>query len=167
MGNNICQCKIICQNLKEADLSSNKSAKKYNSKKININKNNNDLLKRNKEIENIYKNNCVKKIVKAYLAYKKRKKDNFEKYSNGMPYNKRKEELKLNNNNIIQNGANNNIEYSMNHPFYIDKVHCTKTNYEKIDIPKINKGMSLEKLLNKDSNNDNKLKHKKNKYNHI
>ena len=61
MGNNICQCKIICQNLKEADLSSNKSSKKSKSKKNKINNNNNDLLKKNKEIEKIYKNNCVKK----------------------------------------------------------------------------------------------------------
>ena len=160
MGNNICQCKIICQNLKEADLSSNKSSKKSRSKKNKINNNtNNDLLKKNKEIEKIYKNNCVKKIAKAYLAYKKRKNNNIENSSNGMPYNQKKEEL--NNYNNIQNGANNNfIEYSMNHPFYVDKVHCTKTNYEKIDIPKINNGKSLEILLNKDSN-DNNRKHKK------
>ena len=163
MGNNICQCKIICQNVKEADLSSNKSSKKYYSKRKKINKNNNNLIKKNKEIEKIYKNNCVKKIAKAYIAYKKRKRNNIENASNGISYkNKDKEKEDFNNN--MKNGSNNNfIEYSMNHPFYVDKVHCAKTNYEKIGIPKINNGMSLEILLNQNSND--KKRHKKNNNN--
>ena len=37
-------------------------------------------------------------------------------------------------------------QLSINHPFYIDKIHKSKTIYEKFNIPKINNGKSLESL---------------------
>ena len=41
-------------------------------------------------------------------------------------------------------------KYSINHPFYIDKINKSKTIYEKFNIPKINNWKRL-KILNKSS----------------
>ena len=180
MGNNICQCKIIYQNFKEADLSLNKSSKNLSSSKVKkkkktskkgINSNNCDLsffkqkssIKYNEKLERIYINNCVKKIIRAYLNYKKNKIRKNEVMNNGVNNN-----INENSNNINlygktnNNNSYNNIDNSrdencidMNHPFFIDKVHHSKTNYKKIDIPKINNGISLDILLNKNSTNSN------------
>ena len=180
MGNNICQCKIIYQNFKEADLSSNKSSKKISlieekeiqmNKKNDINNNNKfdlSLIKQkslkmsSEKLEKIYMNNYVNKIIKSYLNYKRKKIKKKEDLNNGISRNI-KENNDNNNQNVNNNNSFNNKDngengnyVDMNHPFFIDKVHHSKTNYEKIDIPKINNGMSLEILINKNAKDFNK-----------
>lgn len=156
MGNNICQCKIIYQNLKETDLSSVKSKKNlysFQSKKSLKNNNKNvDLIKINEKIKIIYINNCAKKIAKAFLQYKNNKNNKIknQKIKNIDNVNSyiinNKEEIKKKD---LENGVNDNsFSFSIKHPFFVDKVHRSRTKYEKIDIPKINNGMSLEILLN-------------------
>ena len=177
MGNNICQCKTICQDQKERDLSfANKSAH------FLIKENNLDTISSNKiiskKIRKIYINNCARKIAKAYLSFKNRKikrlkkeKDNKEisyminylKYNNKKEKEKRKEKENIDDD---LNDKKNEIfnDYSLNNPFFIDKVHSSKTSYEKFNIPKINNGKSLEVLNKKASDYHIKvISNKKNK----
>ena len=159
MGNNICQCKIICQNLKEADLSSEQISFKNvyysnDNQKNNNNKiqNSHFLTKKKKRIETIYIINCIKKIERAYLKHK----ENLNKNKKNANVNYRlpsKTEKEEKNKNIdLKNVENDNFtNNSIYYPFYIDKVHKTKTIYKKFSIPKINNGKSLEFLLKKNS----------------
>ena len=149
MGNNICQCKIICQNVKETDLSSSRNLTHIKYIK-NLNKENPDLIKSNEEIQRIYLNNCVKKIARVYLIYKDNKnkkiknvnKNNKNDLSNIL----NKEETNINSD-LQLNSIDSFFDYSMTHLFNIDKVHSSKTSYKKFYIPKINNGKSLEMLL--------------------
>ena len=159
MGNNICQCKIICQNLKEADLSSKQTSlnnlyyfkdnQEINNKKIN---NNHFLTENNKRIEAIYIINCIRKIERAYLKHKNNldKNKKIANTINIIPNQTKKEEKKTNMNlKILEN--DNITDNSIYYPFFIDKVHKSKTIYKKFSIPKINNGKSLEFLLKKNS----------------
>ena len=177
MGNNICQCKAFCQNQKETNLSSTNLSKNYfdlleKQKDKNMTNKNSDLLESYKKINIIYINNYLKKITKAYLQYKKNKnkieKIKIKNINKKFSYsNNKKEDQK--NNYLELEEIDNFIEYSMNNPFYIDKVHSSKTSYEKFDIPKINNGKSLEALNRNPTDSQIKIiyhkkyKHKKSK----
>ena len=151
MGNNICQCKIICQNIKDTDLSSSKNLAHLKKLK-DPEKDFCDLFENNDDIKRIYINNCVKKIARVYLIYKKRKNKNKKNGNKNINiYNNELSNIIIaedhNNNNDLQIDSFDNImDYSMTHLYNKNKVN-TKTNYKKFDIPKINNGKSLEMLL--------------------
>ena len=159
MGNNICQCKTICQDQKEKDLSFANTSAHFLIKENNLDTiNSNKII--DKKIRKIYINNCARKIAKAYLSFKKRiiKRLKKEKNNKELLYimnnkknnNKKEKEIKSENiNDKLSNEKNESFnDYSLNNPFFIDKVHSSKTSYEKFNIPKINNGKSLE-VLNK------------------
>ena len=157
MGNNICQCKTICQDQKERDLSFANTSAHFLIKENNLDTiNSNKII--GKKIRKIYINNCARKIARAYLSFKKIKSKRLKKEKNNkellymMNYtknNNKKEKQKENINDELSNEKNESFnDYSLNHPFFIDKVHSSKTSYEKFNIPKINNGKSLE-VLNK------------------
>ena len=157
MGNNICQCKTICQDQKERDLSFANTSAHFLIKENNLDTiNSNKII--GKKIRKIYINNCARKIARAYLSFKKRKIKRLKKEKNNKELlyimnntkNNNKKENE-NENDVLSNRKNENFnDYSLNNPFFIDKVHSTKTSYEKFNIPKINNGKSLE-VLNKKS----------------
>jgi len=159
MGNNICQCKTICQDQKEKDLSFANTSAHFLIKENNLDTiNSNKII--DKKIRKIYINNCARKIAKAYLSFKKRKIKRLKKEKNNKELlyimnnkknnNKKEKEIKSENiNDKLSNEKNESFnDYSLNNPFFIDKVHSSKTSYEKFNIPKINNGKSLE-VLNK------------------
>ena len=169
MGNNICQCKTICQDQKERDLSFANTSANFLVKENNVDTiNSNKII--NKKIRKIYINNCARKIARAYLSFKKRK---IKRLKNG----NNNKELSYITNNAKNNNKKENIkeemsngknqffnDYSLNNPFFIDKVHSSKTSYEKFNIPKINNGKSLEVLNKKSSDYHIKvISNKKNK----
>ena len=85
----------------------------------------------------------------------------FEKTNKNYKINENVQKNTYNNEEEINNNSKNSIEpydnldkYSINHPFYIDKINKSKTIYQKINIPKINNGKSLESL---NINNSNSL----------
>ena len=154
MGNSFCQCKTICQTKKEENLSSSNLSTTYNNN-YNIKRSRNKFVNSfssfssSENINSIYRKNCVNKIINMYLKYKKNKiKDKKEEIQN----NKFNINVKRENN---KNKSKEEIEpydnldqYSIKHPFFIDKIHRAKTVYGKFYIPKINNGKSLE-ILNK------------------
>ena len=158
MGYSFCQCNSLCLLKKEENLSSSNLSKKYNYNSRNINNKitNNTLssFQSSETIQSIYRKNCVKKIIKTYLKYKKNKKKNLS----------RNIAIIETNNDINGKGSNKNTiisrndskpysytdQYSIYYPFYIDKIHKSKTIYEKFNIPKINNGKSLE-ILNRNN----------------
>ena len=146
MGNNFCQCKIICQNIREEDLSSKVNTKRIleSSDKNKVkNKSNSEIIKLNEEINKIYIINCVKKIEKNYLKYKQNHGNLFENNLNKKKVNNESENV----------NTDKFMDYYMTHLYNIDKIQRTKTKYEKFDIPKINNGESLEYLLINNSKN--------------
>ena len=152
MGNNICQCKTICQTKREENLSSSNLSTTYN---YNIRKSRNKVINtfssfRSKEnINSIYRKNCAKKIIKTYLEFKKNKMKNKDEdiKNNELIYDEDKEEKDNTSNSKKEIEAYENLDqYSINHPFYVDKIHKSKTVYKKFNIPKINNGKSLETL---------------------
>ena len=171
MGNSFCQCKSLCLWKKEENLTSPNLSKAFN---YNLKKSRNKVFinpystfRSSETIQSIYRKNCAKKIIKNYLKYKKSKMKNF---NDDLLYidinnNKKEDDISTSRNDIEQ--YNNIDQYSINHPFYVDKIHKSKTIYEKVNIPKINNGKSLE-MLNRNSsdcyiikeNNDNYKKKK-------
>ena len=141
MGNKLCNCPNICPNYnnetslsnKINNLISNNSFSNVITANFTINFENESI---NKKILDIYKKNCVNKIIKAYFNYKRRK----NKYKNDTIINNDKKEEETNINKIKKNieAYDNFDQYSIDHPFYIDKICRAKTMYEKIYIPKIN-----------------------------
>ena len=76
MGNNLCQCEVICERNKEKDFSSSRDLSRIKSVKSMKNDNYKiDSTKCNNKIQNIYLINSVKKIERVYLIYKNRKKE--------------------------------------------------------------------------------------------
>ena len=146
MGNNFCQFKIICQNIREEDLSSKVNTKRIleSSDKNKVkNKSNSEIIKLNEEIYKIYIINCVKKIEKNYLKYKQNHGNLFENNLNKKKVNNESENV----------NTDKFMDYYMTHLYNIDKIQRTKTKYEKFDIPKINNGESLEYLIINNSKN--------------
>ena len=156
MGNSFCQCKSICHTKREENLSTTYLSNTFNynytisTKKRRIKFINSlSSLSSNENLNSIYRKNCAKKIIKTYLNYKKNK--NKKKKENTQ--NEQEENIDSNSKNSIE-PYDNLDKYSINHPFYIDKINKSKTTYQKICIPKINNGKSLESL---NMNNPNSL----------
>ena len=152
MGNNICQCKSICISKREEDLSTSNLSTTFN---YNMKRSRNKLIntlssfRTNDNLISIYRKNCAEKIIKAYLKYKKNKNKTFndEIYQNELNLDEDEEEDDNKNNSKKEIEPYDNLDQlSINHPFYIDKIHKSKTIYEKFNIPKINNGKSLESL---------------------
>ena len=165
MGSSFCQCKSICHTKREEHLLSTNLSNTFN-----YNYNNNTRKSRNKfinslssfssteNLNSIYRKNCAQKIIKTYLNYKRNKNDKINENVQKNTYNN-EEEINNNSKNSIE-PYDNLDKYSINHPFYIDKINKSKTIYQKINIPKINNGKSLESL---NINNSNSLiQHKEN-----
>ena len=176
MGNSICHCKTICLTKKEEDLSTSNLSTTFN---YNIKRSRNKLINTsstftsNENLNSIYRKNCAEKIIKAYFEFKKNKikKDNNEYKNIELTLNEDEDENTENNKNNLKKeieAYDNLDQLSINHPFYIDKIHKSKTLYEKFNIPKINNGKSLE-TLNRNSSghhiifNENKVSRKNKK----
>ena len=154
MGNSFCQCNNLCLGKKEENLSASNLSKAYNYNSRNsrnkININSLSTFRTSETIRSIYRKNCAKKIIKTYLEYKKNKKENL---NNNIAYIDTNKNINIREDNKYKNISRNDKEqiniidqYSINNPFYIDKVNRAKTIYEKFYIPKINNGKSLEML---------------------
>ena len=156
MGYNLCKCENLCINKKEENLSSiNLSTKyKYNIKSRNKLINTLSSFSSTENINSIYKKNCAQKIMKTYLKYKNNKmKYLYNEFKNNeFTDNTNEEEEKVEEENNKNNSKksiethDNFDQFSINHPFYIDKIKKSKTIYRNINIPKINNGKSLENL---------------------
>lgn len=159
MGNNICQCKTICQTKVEENLSSSNLSTTYN---YNKNKSRNKVINSfssissKENLNSIYRKNCAQKIIKTYLQFKenKMKKINNDIKNKELIYVEEEEKDNKSNNKKEIEAYDNLDQYSINHPFYIDKFHKSKTIYENINIPKINNGKSLE-ILNRNCSEPN------------
>ena len=151
MGSSFCQCQSICHAKKEEKLSSTNLSKKFNYNYNNSIKSRNKFinslssLSSTENLNSIYRKNCAQKIIKTYLNYKKNKNDKINENYQKNTYNN-EEEINNNSKNSIE-PYDNLDKYSVNHPFYIDKINKSKTTYQKINIPKINNGKSLESLI--------------------
>lgn len=161
MGNSFCQCKLICQTKREENLSSINSSRMNNNFKKSRNKLINTIssFRTSENINSIYRKNCAKKIIKNYLNYKmnKKKHKNNEIENNEYIINNddnEEEEINERTSKKVIEPYDNLDQYSINHPFYIDKFHKSKTIYENINIPKINNGKSLE-ILNRNCSEPN------------
>ena len=158
MGNSFCQCNSLFFEKKEENLSSSNLSKTYNYNNKNsrnkININSLSTIRTSETIRSIYRKNCAEKIIKTYLKYKKNKNENL---NNNIGYINTKHNINKKEDNKYKifsrndkEPINNTEQYSIDNPFYIDKVHKSKTIYEKFYIPKINNGKSLE-MLNRNS----------------
>ena len=152
MGSSFCQCKTICQKKREENLSSSNLSTTYN---YNMKRTRNKLVntlfcnRSSETLNSIYKKNCAEKIIRTYLKFKQKKLKKVNNENKNNDKMDKKEENKSNSKDAID--AYDNLEkYSINHPFYIDKIHKSKTIYKKFNIPKINNLPSLE-ILNKSS----------------
>ena len=151
MGNNICQCKTICQTKVEENLSSSNLSTTYNyykNKSRNKVINSISSISSKENLNSIYRKNCAQKIIKTYLQFKenKMKKINNDIKNKELIYVEEEEKDNKSNNKKEIEAYDNLDQYSINHPFYIDKIHKSKTVYGKFYIPKINNGKSLETL---------------------
>ena len=152
MGSTFCQCKTICQKKREENLSSSNLSTTYN---YNIKRTRNKLVntlfsnRSNETLNSIYKKNCVQKIIRTYLKFKENKMRNNNNRTKYINKTDNQEENKSTSKDAIE-PLDNLDKYSINHPFYIDKINKSKTIYEKFNIPKINNWKRL-KILNKSS----------------